>query len=172
MAIWLSSGFSHLRPGVFHISLQTHKTQYTQLRGWKKRTNNHRLWIAPSARREKFVTVLCSFLCICGLSRSCIRAKFPHSHQECWLILSHWPTWPLGPQVLASSLAVASSPNFCWLLWDLAFPCLLPVSLEISYTSPLCGFHAKTDKGIFWQALIHTQRNECHLSYHKYLSSY
>ena len=49
--------------------------------GWKKRrTNNHRLGLAPSARRE---TLLCSFLCICGLSRACIRAKFPHSHQEC-----------------------------------------------------------------------------------------
>ena len=37
LAIRLYSGFSHLRPGVFHISLQTHKKQHTQLRGWKKR---------------------------------------------------------------------------------------------------------------------------------------
>ena len=31
------SVFSHPRPGVFHISLRTHKTQHTQPRGWKKR---------------------------------------------------------------------------------------------------------------------------------------
>ena len=37
IAIRSSSGFSHLWLGVFHISLQTHKTQYTQPRGWKKR---------------------------------------------------------------------------------------------------------------------------------------
>ena len=37
MAIGSSGGFSHLQPGVFHISLRTHKTQHTQSRGWKKR---------------------------------------------------------------------------------------------------------------------------------------
>ena len=36
IAIWLSSDFSHLQPGVFHISLQTHKTQHTQSRGERK----------------------------------------------------------------------------------------------------------------------------------------
>ena len=34
----------------------------------------------------------------------------------------------------------------CSLLWDLVFPRLLPVSLEILRTNPLCGFHTKTDK--------------------------
>ena len=90
MAIRSSSGFSHLRPGVFHISLQKHKIQHTQ-----KRTNNYKLGWALSARGEKFVTLLHSFLCICGLLQVCIWAKFPHSYQECWLILSHQPTQPL-----------------------------------------------------------------------------
>ena len=55
MAIWLSSGFSHLQPGAFYIALQTHKTQHRQPRGWKKRrTNKHGLGLAPSTRREKF----------------------------------------------------------------------------------------------------------------------
>ena len=39
-----SSGFSHLRPEAFHIAFQTHKTQHTQPREWKKRgTSQHRL---------------------------------------------------------------------------------------------------------------------------------
>ena len=51
IAIRSSSGFSHLRPGAFHIALQTHKTQP---RGLKKRRTKYRLGFAPSARREKF----------------------------------------------------------------------------------------------------------------------
>ena len=58
MAIRLSSGFPHLQARVFHTSLKTHKTQDTQPRGWKKRTNNHGLGLAPSARWEEFVTFL------------------------------------------------------------------------------------------------------------------
>ena len=54
VAIRSSCGFSYLRPGVFHISLRTHKTQYTQPRRWKKE-NKHGLGLAPSIRREKFV---------------------------------------------------------------------------------------------------------------------
>ena len=57
IAIRSSCGFSHLWPGVFHISLKTYKTRHTQPRVWKKRRiNNHRLGLAPSARRE-FVTL-------------------------------------------------------------------------------------------------------------------
>ena len=96
------------------------------------------------------------------LSRACIRVKFPHNHQELWLILSHWLTRLLSPLVSISLSATAFlrlslTPLFCWLLWDLAFPCLLPVSSEISRTSPLCGFRTKADKGI----LTHIHRNKC-----------
>ena len=181
MAIRLSSGFSHLQPGVFHISLQTHKTQHTYSRGWKKRrTNNHGLGLTPSPRRESFLPLLCSFLCICELSRACIRAKCPQHHRERWLILSGWPTRPLGLHVLAVAFLWPSAhPDFCRLLTalfcflprDLAFPRLLPVSLEISRASPLCGLRAKTDKGIFWLALTHTHthRNECPTLCHNWL---
>ena len=127
MAIRSSSGFSHLLPGVFHISLQAQKTQHTQPRGWKKRrTNNHGHGLAPSARREKFVTILRSCLCICGLARACIRAKFPQSHQARWLILSRWPTRFISPQVLAVAFLWPSAiPNFCWLLSLADCPILL-----------------------------------------------
>ena len=79
IAIRSSSGFSHLRPGAFHISLQTHKTQHTQPRGWKKReqTITDLGYLQAQEGRN-----LGHFLCICGLVRACIRAKFPQSHQE------------------------------------------------------------------------------------------
>ena len=113
MAIWLFSDFSHLRPGPFYIALQAHNIHN---RVEERRTNKHGLGLAPSARREKFVTLLCSLQCI-WLSR----AKFLHSHQECWLILMHWLTWLLSPQVPIPRLAVvflwsSPSPDFCWLL--------------------------------------------------------
>ena len=87
-------------PGYFTFLYGHAKYNIHNQEGGGKRTNKHELGLAPSARREKFVTLLHSFLCICELSRACIRAKFPQSHQERWLILSRWPTWPLGPQVL------------------------------------------------------------------------
>ena len=160
MASWSSSGFSHLRPGVFHISLRTLKTQHTQPRRWKKRrTNNHR-------RREKFVTLLCSFLCISGLSRACSQAKFPQSHQERWLIPltlanpasgSTGPCSRLPPTSVDCSLLWYDllSAFFCS-LWNLPSLVPLPVSWEISRASPLCEFHTKTDKGILWLALTPT----------------
>ena len=111
MAIRSSSGFSHLWPGVFHISLQTHETQHTQSRGGRKEQQTS----------TDFGSLLCGFLCICGLSRACIQMKFLHSYQEHWLILSHWSTWLLDPQILAPRLAATSpwplpSSNFCWML--------------------------------------------------------
>ena len=165
----LSSSFSHLRSGAFHIALKTHKTQHTQPRGWKKRrTNKHGLGWAPSTRREKFWNFSC-ILCFCRL-----------------LYLGEIPTQPPGmlthPLTLADLASESTSPNsllsshlsltitftgllltafFCWLIWDLAFLCLLPVSQGILCVSPLCGFHTKTVKGILWVALTYTNSNEC-----------
>ena len=119
-------------------------TKHTQPRGWEKRTNNHGLGLTPSARREKFVTLLCSFLCICGLSRVCIWAKFP---QAIRITDSSFHIGQPGLWILLSSLVAF----FCWLPfsvlpWDLAFPHPLLVCWGILCTSPLCGFHTKTDK--------------------------
>ena len=50
MAIRSSSSFSHLQPGVFHISLRTHKTQHTQPRGWKNREQT-RTWVSSKRRK-------------------------------------------------------------------------------------------------------------------------
>ena len=65
--------FSHLWPGVFHILLSTHKIHNREGRK-NRRTNKQELWLAPSARREKFVTLLRR------LSRVCICAKLTQSY--------------------------------------------------------------------------------------------
>ena len=124
------------------------KTQHAQPRRWKKRrTNKHGLGFAPSARREKFVIILCGFLWA-------IASEYP----------SEIPTQPPGtlthPFALADMASESIGPNsslnsrlsltvtfrrllltafFCSLPWDLAFPRLLPVSQETSRASPLCG---------------------------------
>ena len=155
----------------------------------EKRTNKHGLGLAPSARRKKFVTLLYSFLCIYELSWACIRSKFPHSHQECWLIFSRWPTRPLGQQVLAVAfLWPSASTDFCGLLSPADCPVLFFAFLSSlslgpclpSFSSSLVGNLAhkpfvwvlrQTDKGILWLALTHTHthRNECPTSCHTQL---
>ena len=85
MTIWSFRRFSHLRPGAFHIALQTHKTQHTQPRGWKnRRTNKHGFGSSLSARRETFLTLFGGFL---------------------WAIASKIPTQP--PGTLTHPLALA-----------------------------------------------------------------
>ena len=65
-----SSGFSHLWPGVFHISFTD--TQSTTREGRRKeQTNKHGLGSAPSARGGKFVP----FCVSCELTLACTRAK-------------------------------------------------------------------------------------------------
>ena len=46
MAIRSSSGFSHFRPGAFHIALQTHKTIYTIRRVEEKKNKQARTWVS------------------------------------------------------------------------------------------------------------------------------
>ena len=62
---------SHSRPGVSHISLRPHKIQPG---GWEKKNKrtNTDLGQLQAQEREVCVTILCSFLCICRLSRACI----------------------------------------------------------------------------------------------------
>ena len=146
----------------------------------EERANMNGLGLARNVRREKFWY----FSGILWLSRASTRTKFPHSYQERWLILSHWLTYFLGPQVPTPnfsgrlSLTVVfpwlSLTPICFLLWGLAFPRLLPVSEEISSANPLCEFHAKTGKGILWLALthIHTHWTNAHHCATGYLMPY
>ena len=63
------------------------------------------------------------------------------------------------PRLLLTALS-------CWLPCSVhfflfvAFSRLLPVSWEILCASPLCGVHAKTDKGILWLAPTETNATD------------
>ena len=119
--------------------------------GWRKENKQTRTWVGSKRKTEKFVTLLCSFLCLCGLSRACIRAKFLHSHQEHWLILSRRPIWPLIPQPLAPAFfSWLSSSVHCFLLFCYeTFPSLVLFrSRRISRMHAICvGFGPKKTKG-------------------------
>ena len=147
----------------YHISLRTRKTQHTLLRGWKKR--EHGLGLAPSARRETFATLLRSFLCICGLSWECIRAKFPQIHRVRWLILSR-------PNPASKSTGPRSrllSPTDCPVLstsvqlWDVPSLVLFR-SRRRSRAQALCvGFAPKqTKESSGWPLPTPTETNATH----------
>ena len=110
--------------GISHFFTDTQNTTYTTERVEEKRTNKHRLGLAPNARREKFVTLLCSSPSICRLLQACIRARFPQSHQECCLIFSRWPTRRLDPPILAVACSLLSISLFCPLLRSGSFSSL------------------------------------------------
>ena len=139
-------------------------TQNTQPRGWKKRrTNNHGLGLAPSAKREKSVTLLC-ILCLCGLTRACTRAKLPqvtsntdlssHVGQLC-ISRSTGLTVASLTSVEWSTLcpALISWLTFSWLLSPVDFPwdllsLVLFRSCRISHAQAFCiGFAPKQTKG-------------------------
>ena len=144
MAIRSSSGFSHHRSGVFRISLRTHKTQHTQPRGWKKREQTNTDLGYLQAQEGRRLWYFPSILSICGLA--CIRAKFPQSHKECWLIFSGWPTRPWVPTSLQSptlSNWLPCSASFSWLTASSDF-CRLPCSVDWSVLPP----------SLFWFLLL------------------
>ena len=157
-----SSGFSHLRPGLFHISLREHKTQHTQPRGWKEREQaNTDLGLAPSARKEKFMTLLC-VAAFCGSMsyRESVFERNSHQTTKNADSSSHvgqpgfWVHRSLQSPFVSWLLSLLLTVLFCYALYCClpssvdcpvlfsVFPRLLPVSWEISRASPLCGFRA------------------------------
>ena len=95
----------------------------------------------------------------------------------CWLVSSlpdsHLPDWPVlstGPFYSLSFFSWLLShadcplllPAFFCLLSDLPSLVQLSVSWEISRAGPLCGFRAKTDKGILWMAPSHRETDATH----------
>ena len=180
MAIQLFSGFSHLRPGVIHISLKTHKT-HNRESGRKEEqaiTNLAYLQVQEGRGLWHFPSILC----FCELSRACIWDKFPQSHQERWLILSRWPTRPLvnRPCLMLSSLdsplrfysPVLSTALFCRLVSSAHSGTFLPSSSSslvgnLARTREIClAFASKQTKGSSDWHPHHNHRNECHPSCH------
>ena len=182
IAILSSSGFFHLRPGVFHISLETHKTQRTQRRGLKKRKQTNTdlaklqvqegrslwhfpsiLWAITSGYLSKIPTKSSGMLTHPLMLANPASESTHPSSLSCWLPCSvHFSALPssLDCQFPPTSVdcPVLSTCLFCPLLLTLgpSVPRLLPVSWEILCTTHLGGFHTKTDKGIFWLVLTHT----------------
>ena len=114
MAIRSSSGFSHLWPGVFHISLRTHKTQHTQLRGWKKREQPG-LWVHKS-KQSPFSD-----------------RQLPPTSADCSLLVTAlFSSFDLRPYLPSSS--------FC-LVGDLACKSFMCVSRQNRQRNLLTGTH-------------------------------
>ena len=129
-----SSDLSHLWPGIFHISLPTHKIHNRE--SGRKEEQNHGLGSAPSARGRKFGDTFVQLSVHFAGYRGRVFARTPPP--KCSLL----PTD----------------------LWDLP-SFVLRVSWEISRTSPLCGFRAKTD----WHSHPPTQwMSSIVLQYHIY----
>ena len=138
---------------------------------WEKRTNKYEFGLALSVRRDKFLALFwgfCAPVAIASVYPSEIPTQLPGTLTHP-LVLADPASWSTGPYSSFNSclsMTVAfpwlSLTPVCSLLWDLAFPRLLPVSLEISDTISLCGFQTKTDKGILWVALTHTHTTNTH----------
>ena len=144
--------------GISHFFTDILNTTSTTERVEEKRTNKHGLGLAPSARREKFMILSQHSMHLWPIAivySSEIPTKSPGmlTHP---LTLANQASKSTGPSSHLLSLAgcpVLSTSLFCrlpWsadssgLFWDLVFPRPLPVL----HASPLCGFCAKTDKGI------------------------
>ena len=78
------------------------------------------------------------------------------------LTLISWLLSPADCLLLFSLLPPSAGSLFLFTTLGPSFPYPLPVLWEISHTSPLCGFHAKTDKGILWLAPTPTEMNATH----------
>ena len=176
--------FSSLARGISQFFTNT---QNTQQRGWKKKKNKQtRTWVSSKCKRGEVgdTFVYSVFL---WANASVYSSETLTSHEQYWLIFSRWSTWHLCVYrskqlpfwllltgLLSALLLFLDWPSldcsllptglFCSLLLTvlpsslgLSFPRPLPVSWEISRTISLCGFCAKTDKGIVWLAPTHTQ---------------
>ena len=151
--------------------------------GGKEQTNKYGLGSASSARRGKVHVTLfvhSMFLWVNASVYSCENSHKATSYADstsrvgspgicwstgpsnrlsgfCWLVSSlpdsHLPDWPVLLTGLFCSLLLTAF--FCLLL-DLP-SLVLSVSWEISCAGPLCGFRAKTDKGILWLAPTYTE---------------
>ena len=172
--------------GLGYFTFLYQHTKYTIERMEEK--NNHGLWLVLSAREggvcDTFVLLSVHLQAITGgylretstkplgmltylialvnpasVGQQVLAAAFLTSVDWSPLCpgLISWPTRSVNWSLLLSSAD-------CVLLASLgpSFPRPLPVSWEISRTGPLCGFRAKTDKGILWPASTHTETNATH----------
>ena len=181
MAIRSSSGFSHLRPGIFHISLRTHNIHNREGGG----KENKQTWTWVSSKRKKgevcntFVLLSVHLWASTSMYSNEIPAKPPGT-----LTLSRWPTWPLGPQVLAVTCTLLLTSLFYWLpssvllsafFCSVLWPCLPYLSSglvgNLARKPFVCVSRQNRQRGLLSGTYSHTHRNECHPSCHKWSNS-
>ena len=106
--------------------------------GGRKENKQTRTWVSSKLKKGE---VCDTFLAFGELSQGCIRAKIPPSHLERWLILSYWPTRPLGPHIRAVTCSVLLTVLFCPLFCSASFSWLPPSfpSLGPCLPSTFCG---------------------------------
>ena len=163
IAIRSSRGFSHLRPGDFHM-LYTQQKQHIQPREWKKRrTNKHGLGLAPSARRQKFehfYVVFCASVAIASVYPNEIPTEPPEPLIYI-LALANADSGSKGPGYPLSSRH-CQTVAFPWLLLTALEPCLSSsssglvgnltrkpfvwVSRQSRHRNPLTGAHPHPQK--------------------------
>ena len=153
IAIRSSSGFSHLLPGVFHISLWTHKTQHTQPRGWRKREKQTWTWVSSKRKKGE----VCDTFALCSV----------HLWASASMYLSEIPSKPPGtlthPPTLANPASESTGPSSrlssldCQLSPTSVDCSLLLFTASFSSSSGLVGnlackpfmrYRTKTDKGV------------------------
>ena len=161
MACDSSSGF---REG-YHTFLYGH-IKYNRQSGRKRTNEQTRTWVSSKCKKGSF---LCSFSCICRLSRACIFREtstkatrnanssltaFPHGLLLLAVLPLDWYLTPTGLFCSPLSTAPVRFPSSTGLLSFLgpSSPRPLPVSREISSSSPLFWLRTKSDKEIVWPA--------------------
>ena len=153
--------------GISLFLTDTQNTKYTTKRVEGKKTNKHGLGLAPGQEGE----VCDTFQAFCELSQTCILAKLPQSHQECWFIFSRWPTrlesiHPSSRLLSPADCLVPSTGLFCLLLcsaalgrllWSLLFTSVDSRTFLPSSFSGLMG--NLTSKRFVWVSRKNRQRN-------------
>ena len=133
----------------------------------KRKTNKHRLGLAPRTRREKFVTLLCSFLwAITSVYQSEITTQPPGTLTHP-LALANPASVSTDPSSLLSSRLSLTSVDcsvlltaFCSLPWDLAFLVFFRSRNKASAQLLCVGFAPKRAKeSSDWHSFTSTETN-------------
>ena len=127
------------------------------MEGKNKEQTNNTAGVSSKCKKRSYVTL--HFLCVCWLTLTCSFCEISTSYEECWLILTGFPSLMLDP---ISRRLVSSAVRCRPFSQSLVANCLLWVPLSNSllvFTSyfrsrrdleskPFVWFRAKTDKGI------------------------
>ena len=159
MAIQSSRGFSPAR-GISHCFTNTRDRTYSTKRVEEKKNKQAQTWVSSKRKKgEVFDTFLWA---IANMYPSEIPTQPPETLAHP-LALADLASEFTGPSSLLSS-CLSLTVTFPWLLLTALRPCLSLSSSALLGNITCKPFELvlrQTDKGILWQALTHTHRNEC-----------